>query len=82
MEDLKLAGLYDNGPYNNGIEGRGLVSNFKEKDKTEGFVNFIGPDGVWVEDYIIQSEHAEFEYGNEKKGKWYTFTYQYMLHFQ
>ena len=35
MEDLKLAGLYDNEQI--GIEGRGLVSNFKQKDGTEGF---------------------------------------------
>ena len=83
MEDLKLAGLYDNGPYNNGIEGRGLVSNFKEKDGTEGYCNLIDPDGDFIEDYTIQSERIDyFEYANEKKGKWYKFTYQFMLHFQ
>jgi hypothetical protein len=82
MEDLKLAGLYDNGPYHNGIEGNGLASNFKQKDGTEGFVNLIGPDGNFIEDYRIQSKDADFVYRNEKKGKWYNFTYQFMLHFK
>ncbi len=87
MEDLKLAGLYDDGGrYCNGMiesEGRGLVSNFKQKDGTEGFVNFIGPDGNFIEDYKIQTEdHTTFNHINSKKGKSYSFTYQFMLHFQ
>ncbi len=80
MEDLKLAGLNDNLP-KSGFDKKGLVSNFKVKDKTEGFCNLIGADGNFTEDYKIQSkEWASFVSHNEKKGTWYTF--QYMLHFQ
>ena len=78
MEDLKLAGLYDNEQI--GIEGRGLVSNFKQKDGTEGFVNFIGPDGSFIEDYRIQTN--EFTLDLDIIGDSYSFTYQYMLHFK
>ncbi|MBE5900190.1 MAG: hypothetical protein E7279_11450 [Lachnospiraceae bacterium] len=79
-EDLKLAGLYDNLP-KTGFDENGLVSNFKVKDKTEGFCNLIDSNGNFTEDYRIQSkEWASFVWKNEKKGTWYT--YQYMLHFQ
>ena len=75
-EDLKLAGLYDDE-----LERKGLASNFKEKDKTEGFVNLIAPDGNFIEDYKTQSkDDATLVWKNEKKGTWYT--YQYMLHFK
>jgi len=81
MEDLKLAGLYEYVPDNSGFETKGLVSNFKEKDKTEGFCNLIDPDGNFIEDYKIQSkDDANLVWKNEKKGIWYT--YQYMLHFK
>ena len=81
MEDLKLAGLYDNLP-RTGFDKKGLVSNFKVKDKTEGFCNLIGADGVFTEDFKIQTKDSTygFLWDNEKKGTWYE--YQYMLHFQ
>ena len=78
-EDLKLAGLEH--PF---FKTRGLASNFREKDKTEGFVNLIAPDGNFIEDYKIQSKDDDkngLMYDSYKKDDvWFNF--QYMLHFQ